>query len=372
MMKAILLKKSFVLALFLLATSSVATADEYERVNYLASEIQSSAAQLVNNTEHYQNTPNYKSLVDQGVRLQQGTAELVNLVHHESDIYKIEARVIQLDKCFKQFSILIDSTEFEASQGQGVVQGETAHVKQLLERAGLDMYHLWQTVTQIRNHVEHGHAPEQIAPGGEVHIPIQLPASKQHFGHSPYENNLDIQFSHGGAFDNHGLIHRIQQQFDPQLQFIQQRNFNQQFFQQRQDDQRRQADQQRRLADQQRRQVDQQRRQVEQQWRQVEQQRQIDQQRQADQQRRQADQQRRQADQRRQQDQQPRQAQQQRQRQEDQRRQAEQQRRQADQQRQRQADQRRQADQQRRQADQQRRQAEQQRCQAEQRRKNRK
>ena len=323
------IKQSIVVTLLSFAISSIASANEFERVNYLASEIQSSAGQLLNVTEHYRDTPNYKLLVDQSAELQLGASKLVALLSSEADIYQIEAKLAGLDQCFHNLANLFDSTEFEVSQGHGIIHGETAHVKQLLLRIESDIYHLLADVTRVRKIGEQLQGSQQVLTEIEVVSPILAPVSKHVYG-PPLNHDFGVQFhSIGGSFGN-GFG-----------QFNQQ--FGQQFNQQRQrdlDQQRRQFDQQRRQqADQQRRQRDQQRQQADQQRRQAEQQ-----------QRQRADQQRRQAEQRRQEDQR-------RQQQADQqRRQRDQQRQQADQQRRRQAEQQR-----RQQAGQQRRQAEQRR-----------
>ena len=370
------IKQSIVVTLLSFAISSIASANEFERVNYLASEIQSSAGQLLNVTEHYRDTPNYKLLVDQSAELQLGASKLVALLSSEADIYQIEAKLAGLDQCFHNLANLFDSTEFEVSQGHGIIHGETAHVKQLLLRIESDIYHLLADVTRVRKIGEQLQGSQQVLTEIEVVSPILAPVSKHGHG-PPLNHDFGVQFhSIGGSFGNG--FGQFNQQFGQQFNQQRQRDLDQQrrqFDQQRrqqEDQQRRRFEEQRRQADQQRRQFDQQR--GEQQRRQAEQQR-----RQEDQRRQQADQQRRQRDQQRQQaDQQRRQAeQQQRQRADQQRRQAEQ-RRQEDQRRQQQADQqRRQRDQQRHQADQQRRrqaeqqrrqQADQQRRQAEQRR----
>ena len=318
------LKNSFVIALFSFVISSVANANQYEQLNNLEFEIRSAAGQLFNNTEHYRNTPNYTRLVDHCVELQQGASELAGLVRLKADIYQVEAKLVQLDQCFDRLSSLFESTEFEASQGRGVIQGDTTHVGQLLERAGHHMYQFLEVVTQIRQRIEYSDAPTHVVTGGEIITPIQPAISKQYFGHSPYSTDFGILVrSLGGSFGGRPSINSFQQQFISQGQFNQQRDFNRQFSEL----QRRQAEQQRRQVEEQRRQIDQQRRQQDQQRRQADQ-------------RRQQDQQRRQADQRRQQDQQRRQADQQRQRQAEQQRRQANQRRQQDQQRQRKSNQR--------------------------------
>jgi len=263
------LKQSCVLALFSLVISSAANADEFEQVNSLAFEIQSSAGQLLSNTEPFRNATNYTQLVEHCGRLQQGTTELVNLARHETDIYIVEAKVNQLDECFQQLPSLVIGAEFEASQGRGIISGDTTPFKQLLERTDQGIYYLLETVTLIRNRIEQVQAPGQIVAGGEILIPIQPPVLQQQFGHLPHGNGLGIQFnSFGGSFGN----------------------------QQRLDDQRRQAEQQRRQAEQRRQQADQLRRRLDDQRRQADQQRQQEQQRrQADQQRQRQEQQRRQA-----------------------------------------------------------------------------
>ena len=167
------IKKLIVLTLFTLTgvSANVAAGNEYAKVDRLALEIQAAASQLVNETIHYRHTPNYGQLVQDGVQLEKLAIHLHELVLYEVNIYKVEADLAQLDQTFHHLVGLLDATELQASRGRGVIKGNTAHVKQLMNQIENCIYQLQEDVARIRRRTGYSGSRIQVVTQRKVVVP---------------------------------------------------------------------------------------------------------------------------------------------------------------------------------------------------------
>lgn len=117
--------------LALLATTQ-ANANDYLRLKSDARTIERKANKLAKETKHYRVTPQYEQLVcdvDQFISLSQ---HITDRVANGGSIGRIRTYVNQLDATFLHVEGLFDTIEYNAANGVGIKQGNTAHVKRHL------------------------------------------------------------------------------------------------------------------------------------------------------------------------------------------------------------------------------------------------
>lgn len=148
-----LLSSKFVVGMTLLTLSgltSVASANDYLRINRDARTIERKANLLLEETEHYRATPEYLHLVNDVHSFLGLSQHITDLVRVDGCINRIAADVAQLDYTFHHIEGLFDNIERNVARGIGRKCGNTAHVKRLLNAIEDCIHHMQDDIDLIR------------------------------------------------------------------------------------------------------------------------------------------------------------------------------------------------------------------------------
>lgn len=119
-------------ALTISLTASQAQADVYNQIDRRAQKIQRKTKTLLAETIHYRSTPQYLKLVQCTNELNRLATHIHEVTHFEGNLVRLRADLKALDAEFHSLEGLFDQVEESAAYGHGQIEGNTRHVKVLL------------------------------------------------------------------------------------------------------------------------------------------------------------------------------------------------------------------------------------------------
>ncbi len=191
-MKTIITKILSVSAI--LTATSTLHANEYRHIDSLAVQIQNKTKLLVKETVHYKYTANYFHMLEDTREMARLARHIHEVAHNEGNIFHLEADLNDLDRAFHHVERLFDTTEIGAAYGAGHVQGNTKHVKRLLDKIEDCIHHMRDDIAAIRcrlNSYSDWHGPQPI-----VAVPARPIAPV--YGHGPV-------YGYGGGYGSRGI-----------------------------------------------------------------------------------------------------------------------------------------------------------------------
>ena len=148
----------------MMTVGSVASADEYHRINSHAARIHAKTKQLLRETRHYEHTDAYYLMVNDCRQMAECTAVIREIARAEGSIFRLETELRKLDRAFCHIQKLFDQTEINAAHGHGCVKGNTKHVKRLLNAIQDCIDHMQEDVRAIRRRTQARTCPSQVRP----------------------------------------------------------------------------------------------------------------------------------------------------------------------------------------------------------------
>ena len=133
----------------LVGAASQANADIWDHVDRQANDIERAAKKLRQEVDHYRHTRFYGQLIGATARLKGQAIHVHNIADHSHCPIALKAAVKELGRAFHDAEELFDRTEHGAAFGNGYIRGNTAHVKQLLNRIETCIYNLQDDVRRL-------------------------------------------------------------------------------------------------------------------------------------------------------------------------------------------------------------------------------
>lgn len=134
---------------FLLGSCSIASADIWGHVDRQANDIERAAKLLRTEVDHYRHTRYYGQLIGATARLKGQAIHAHNIADHSQSVAALKIAVSELGRAFVDAEYLFDQAEQDAAYGSGRIRGNTAHVKQQLNRIGACIGNLKSDLVQL-------------------------------------------------------------------------------------------------------------------------------------------------------------------------------------------------------------------------------
>lgn len=138
---------------FLLGSCSLASADVWGHVDRQTNDIERAAKLLRTEVDHYRNTRYYGQLIGATDRLKGQAIHTHNIADHVQCPQALKIAVSELGRAFVDAEYLFDQAEQDAAYGSGRIRGNTAHVKQQLDRIGACIANLQSDLVQLNRAV---------------------------------------------------------------------------------------------------------------------------------------------------------------------------------------------------------------------------
>ena len=129
--------------------ASQANADIYDHIDRNALKIQQKSRLLFEETLHYRHTSEYRRLVIATNELTKLATHIHDVTHFEGNLLHLRSDLADMDRQFHDLEDLFDRIERRASYGHGHIDGNTAHVKDLLNCIEDSIHHIQEDVDQL-------------------------------------------------------------------------------------------------------------------------------------------------------------------------------------------------------------------------------
>ena len=134
--------KSILAFALLMGIASQANADTWRHVDQQAKDIERATKQLRTEVSHYRKTRFYGQLIGATAKLKGKAIVVHNIADHSHNVKSLKLAIEHLERTFHDAEYLFDRAEANAVKGDGYIQGNTAHVKQLLNTIGACIHNL--------------------------------------------------------------------------------------------------------------------------------------------------------------------------------------------------------------------------------------